>query len=159
MRVVIQRVETATVEVAGDPGATATIGPGWLALVGVGFGDTPGDADWLADRVAGLRAFADDAGKMNRSVLDTGGAVLAVSNFTLTADCSKGRRPGFGTAMPPGEALPLFERFVDALRAAGLPVSTGRFGSEMRITLTNSGPATFVMDSPEKKPGHAPRTQ
>ena len=148
MRVVIQRVETARVEVVGVVDATATIGPGWLALVGVFVGDTLADADFLADRVVGLRALADGAGKMNRSVLDTGGSVLAVSNFTLVADCAKGRRPGFGTAMPPGAALPLFERFVAAIRKTGVAVATGRFGAAMRVSLTNTGPATFVLDSP-----------
>ena len=151
MRVVIQRVETATVEVVGDPGATATIGPGWLALVGVFAHDTDADAEFLADRIVGLRAFADEAGKMNRTVSDMGGAILAVSNFTLAADCSKGRRPGFGTAMPPTEAVPLFERFIEAVRLSGVPVATGRFGAAMWVSLTNTGPATFVLDSREKK--------
>ena len=155
MRVVIQRVETATVEVVGEPDATRSIGPGWLALVGVFAGDDSADADALADRVAGLRAFPDSEGKMNLSVLDTGGAVLAVSNFTLAADCSKGRRPGFNPAAPPAQALPLFDRFVESLRKAGVPAVTGRFGAEMRVSLINAGPATFVLDSGQKSTGHA----
>jgi D-tyrosyl-tRNA(Tyr) deacylase len=148
MRAVIQRVRRASVAVGSEVvGATDA---GWLVLLGVGPADTPAEAAWLADRVAHLRAFGDDAGKMNRSVLDAGGGVLVVSQFTLYADTRKGRRPSFTGAAPPAVAEPLVERFVAELRAVGLPVATGRFGADMRVELVNDGPVTFVLDTADR---------
>ena len=139
MRAVIQRVRRAAVVVAGE--TVGAIDAGWLVLLGVAPTDTPAEAAWLADKVAHLRAFEDDAGKMNRSVLDAGGAVLVVSQFTLYGDTRKGRRPSFTGAAP------LYERFAAELRAVGLPVATGRFGADMRVELVNDGPVTFVLDT------------
>jgi D-tyrosyl-tRNA(Tyr) deacylase len=146
MRVVLQRVSSARVIVAGK--TVGAIGPGWLALVGVIVGDTAADATWLAEKVAHLRAFSDDDGKMNRSVLEEGGSVLVVSNFTLAADCAKGRRPSFVRAARPEEAEPLVNAFADGLRAVGVPVATGRFRAEMRVELANDGPVTLIIDTP-----------
>jgi D-tyrosyl-tRNA(Tyr) deacylase len=126
---------------------TGEIAAGWLVLLGVGPNDTQKDVDWLADKVAGLRAFEDTAGKMNLAVQDVGGSVLVVSQFTLYADL-KGRRPGFTTAAPPAVAHPLYEQFVTALKALGVPVATGRFAAEMQVELVNDGPVTFVIDTP-----------
>ncbi|MBN9524360.1 D-tyrosyl-tRNA(Tyr) deacylase [bacterium] len=145
MRAVIQRVRRAAVVVAGE--TVGAIDAGWLVLLGVAPTDTPAEAAWLADKVAHLRAFEDDAGKMNRSVLDAGGAVLVVSQFTLYGDTRKGRRPSFTGAAPPALAEPLYERFAAELRAVGLPVATGRFGADMRVELVNDGPVTFVLDT------------
>jgi D-tyrosyl-tRNA(Tyr) deacylase len=145
MRAVIQRVRRAAVVVAGETvGAVET---GWLVLLGVGPADTPTEAAWLADKVANLRAFEDDVGKMNRSVLDVRGGVLVVSQFTLYGDTRKGRRPSFTGAAPPALAEPLVERFAAELRAVGLPVATGRFGADMQVELVNDGPVTFVLDT------------
>ena len=145
MRAVIQRVRRASVVVAGE--TVGAIDAGWLVLLGVAPTDTPAEAAWLADKVAHLRAFEDDAGKMNRSVLDVGGGVLVVSQFTLYGDTRKGRRPSFTGAAPPAVAEPLYERFAAELRAVGLPVATGRFGADMRVELVNDGPVTFVLES------------
>jgi D-tyrosyl-tRNA(Tyr) deacylase len=145
MRAVIQRVRRAAVVVAGE--TVGAVEAGWLVLLGVAPADTPAEAAWLADKVANLRAFEDDAGKMNRSVLDIGGGVLVVSQFTLYGDCRKGRRPGFSGAAPPDVAEPLYERFAAELRAVGLPVATGRFGADMQVELVNDGPVTFVLDT------------
>ncbi|HKB36792.1 MAG TPA: D-aminoacyl-tRNA deacylase [Gemmataceae bacterium] len=145
MRVVVQRVRRARVtvgeEVAGE------IGQGLLVLLGVTHNDTIDDARWLAEKTVGLRIFADDEGKMNRGVSDVGGSVLVVSQFTLYGDCSKGKRPSFITAAPPEIAIPLYESFVDAVRALGVPVATGRFGAMMDVELINDGPVTLVIDS------------
>jgi D-tyrosyl-tRNA(Tyr) deacylase len=146
MRAVVQRVSSAAVTVGGE--AVGEIGVGWLVLVGVAPDDSPAQAAWLADRVAGLRAFPDDAGKMNRSVAEVGGGVLVVSNFTLYADTAKGRRPGFGGSARPEVAEPLYGRLLDEFRALGVPAAAGRFGAAMQVTLVNDGPATFVLDSP-----------
>lgn len=126
---------------------------GLLVLLGVARDDGADAADRLAERTAGLRIFPDaawpDEGKpMNRSVLDVGGAALVVSQFTLAADTSRGRRPGFSTAAPPELAEPLYERYVEALRAQGVPVETGRFGADMQVALVNDGPATFLLEVP-----------
>ena len=145
MRVVLQRVAAATVTVGGE--VVGEVGRGWLALVGVAPEDTPADAAWLADKVAGLRAFADDAGKMNRDVLAVGGGVLVVSNFTLYADCRKGRRPSFVDAAKPEQAEPLYLEFLNQLRALGVPTEAGVFGADMRVELTNDGPVTLVLDT------------
>jgi D-tyrosyl-tRNA(Tyr) deacylase len=147
LRLVLQRVKEASVKVAGD--RISAIGPGLLLLVGVARGDSEPEADWLAEKVAGLRIMADNEGKMNCSVRDVGGAVLAVSQFTLLADTRKGKRPSFVGAAPPEEATRLFDHFCERLRAAGIDsVETGRFGAMMDVSLVNDGPVTIVLESP-----------
>ncbi|VTT98007.1 d-tyrosyl-trna deacylase : D-aminoacyl-tRNA deacylase OS=Fusobacterium ulcerans ATCC 49185 GN=dtd PE=3 SV=1: Tyr_Deacylase [Gemmataceae bacterium] len=146
MRAVLQRVERAKVAVGGE--VTGEVAAGWLVLLGVAPADTHKQVDWLADKVANLRAFEDAEGKMNLSVQDVAGAVLVVSQFTLYGDCLKGRRPGFSGAAQPAVAEPLYEAFVNALRLLGVPVATGRFGADMRVELVNDGPVTFVIDAP-----------
>ena len=145
MKLVIQRVSQAEVRVRGE--SVARIGPGFLVLVGAVEGDTPASADESARKVAGLRVFEDEAGRMNRDLAAVGGSVLVVSQFTLGADLSRGRRPGFERALPGEAARPLYERFVEALRAAGVPVETGVFGEMMEVSLVNDGPATFILDT------------
>jgi D-tyrosyl-tRNA(Tyr) deacylase len=144
--VLVQRVRKASVEVAG--GEVAAIGAGLLLLVGVGLQDTGDDRDWLVRKLVQLRIFDDDAGVMNRSVLDVGGDVLAVSQFTLQASTRKGNRPSYSAAAPPASALPAFEAFVAALSSAlGRPVATGVFGAHMQVALVNNGPVTLWLDS------------
>jgi len=145
MRAVLQRVSEARVRVNGE--IVGEIGPGLLVLLGVGQGDVDKDAAYLAEKMAGLRIFEDEEGKMNRSVLDAGGAVLAVSQFTLYGDCRKGRRPGFSAAAEPGEAKRLYALFVDEVRRRGLEVATGVFQTEMAVELVNDGPVTMLLDS------------
>ncbi|MGL4421622.1 MAG: D-aminoacyl-tRNA deacylase [Gemmataceae bacterium] len=145
MRVVLQRVRLAEVRVGGE--IVGAIGPGWLALLGIAPTDTAAITSTLAEKVAYLRAFADDDGKMNRSVLDISGSVLVVSNFTLYAECWQGRRPSFLGAARPEIAEPLYSLFQDELRRRGVPVATGQFGADMQLTLINDGPVTFVVDS------------
>jgi D-tyrosyl-tRNA(Tyr) deacylase len=147
MRAVLQRVSWAKVFVDGLP--TGEIARGWLLLLGIDPSDASKDIEWLAEKVAHLRAFADQNGKMNLSVLDIVGAVLVVSQFTLYGDCTKGRRPGFTAAAPPEVAEPLYEQFKTALKALGLPVASGRFGADMQVELVNDGPVTFVLDTPK----------
>ena len=146
MRAVLQRVSRAKVTV--EHAVVGEIAGGWLVLLGVGPADTRENVDWLADKVANLRAFADADGKMNLSVSDVNGAVLVVSQFTLYGDCLKGRRPGFTGAAPPAVAEPLYEAFATALKMLGVPVATGRFGADMQVELVNDGPVTFVIDVP-----------
>ncbi len=148
MRVILQRVSSARVVVAGE--VVGEVGRGWLALLGVAHADTAAEATKLADKVAHLRAFPDAEGKMNRSVQDVGGGVLVVSNFTLYADCRKGRRPSFIAAARPEQAEPLCRAFADALRALGVPVGEGRFGADMQVELVNDGPVTIVLDTAEE---------
>ena len=150
MRVLLQRVIQAEVSVDGV--TVGTIGPGFLALVGVTHDDSPKDAALLATKVVNLRVFDDDAGVMNRSALDLLAAgkevaVLVVSQFTLYADARRGRRPSFVRAAPASVAAPLVERFATALRGAGLPVAEGRFGAEMEVALVNDGPVTIWLDT------------
>jgi D-tyrosyl-tRNA(Tyr) deacylase len=145
MRAVLQRVRRASVSVAGE--VVGQIERGLLILLGVHRNDTPDQARWLADKVAGLRIFEDAAGKMNVSVQDAGGSVLVVSQFTLYADCRKGRRPSFIEAAPPEIAVPLYEQFANELRALGIPVATGRFGADMQVELVNDGPVTVIVDT------------
>ncbi len=150
MRAVLQRVRHARVDV-GDR-VVGAIGPGLLALVGVERGDGPDDVSYMAARIRELRIFDDDGDatgrvRMNRSVVDVGGAVLVVSQFTLAADCRAGRRPSFDTAAPPDDARRLYDAMVAELRASGLPVETGEFQAAMRVTLENDGPVTFVVES------------
>ena len=141
----LQRVKEASVTVAGEK--ISDIGPGLLLLVGVADGDAEPEADWLAEKTAGLRIMPDQDGKMNLSVRDTGGAVLAVSQFTLLADTRKGKRPSFVKAAPPEEAVRLFDHFCERLRAAGVAeVETGRFGAMMDVHLVNDGPVTIVLE-------------
>ena len=146
MRAVLQRVSRAKVTVGEE--ITGEIGRGWLVLLGVAPADGTKEINWLADKVANLRAFADAEGKMNLSVLDVGGSVLVVSQFTLYGDCLKGRRPGFTGAAPPAVAEPLYEEFIVALKALGVPVASGRFAADMQVELVNDGPVTFVIDTP-----------
>ncbi|MFM7315979.1 MAG: D-aminoacyl-tRNA deacylase [bacterium] len=148
MIALLQRASRAKVTV--DGAIAGEIGKGWLVLLGVGKADTDESARWLADRVLGLRAFADDAGKMNRSVLDIGGELLVVSQFTLMADCLSGRRPSFTPAAPPAEANRLYEFFVALLKESGLKVATGIFAADMAVELVNDGPVTFWIDSAAK---------
>lgn len=148
MRVVLQRVSSAKVSVAGE--TVGTIGRGWLALLGIAPSDTKADAEWLAEKTAYLRRFPDAEGKMNLSVLDVGGAVLAVSQFTLYGDCTKGRRPSFVGAARPEVAEPLYVEYQNALKAFGIPVACGVFGADMQVELTNDGPVTLVVDSRER---------
>jgi D-tyrosyl-tRNA(Tyr) deacylase len=148
MRAVIQRVSRAKVTVAGE--VTGEIGMGLLVLLGVGQQDAESGADYLADKTAGLRIFEDDAGKMNRSVVDVGGAVLVVSQFTLYGDVRKGKRPSFDDAARPERARALYERFVERMRAVGLRCETGRFQEMMQVELVNDGPVTILVDSEKK---------
>jgi D-aminoacyl-tRNA deacylase len=145
MRAVIQRVKFAKVEVEGT--VRGEIGPGVLVLLGVSRTDTAGDAEFLAGKVVNLRIFNDDAGKMNRSLLDTGGAMLTVSQFTLYGDCRKGRRPSFDDAAPAGQARHLYEHFVESSRVVGVRVETGVFQADMAVTLLNDGPVTLIVES------------
>jgi len=147
MRAVIQRVSQASVVVDGE--AVGRIDRGLLVLVGVSTTDGPADADWLADRLVGLRIFENDAGRFDASVVDVGGAVLVVSQFTLYGDTRKGRRPSFTAAAPGPQAEPLYERVVAAIAARGVPVGTGRFGARMQVQLVNDGPVTILLDSAE----------
>lgn len=145
MRAVVQRVSRASVNIAGE--TAGSISHGLVVLLGVAPDDTIQEAHWLADKIAGLRIFADDKGKMNRGLVDVGGAAMIVSQFTLYGDCRKGRRPSFIGAAGPDVAIPLYEAFVNAVRALGVPVSTGRFGAEMQVALVNDGPVTLILDS------------
>ncbi len=145
MRAVIQRVSSARVEVNGE--VTGSIGRGLLVLLGVAHEDTEKQAAWLAEKVAGLRIFEDEAGKMNLSVQEIGGAVLVVSQFTLLADCRKGRRPSFTEAAPPHVAERLYQEFVRKLRECGVLVETGVFQAKMKVHLVNDGPVTVVVEA------------
>ncbi len=144
MRVVLQRVTRARVTV--DDRVTGEIGRGLLLLVGFTEGDTEETLRWMAEKVVGLRVFTDAEGRMNLSVEETEGAVLVVSQFTLYGDARKGRRPSFVEAARPEVAIPLYERFVEMLRAAGRPVATGEFGAMMQVELVNDGPVTLVLE-------------
>jgi D-tyrosyl-tRNA(Tyr) deacylase len=145
MRAVVQRVSRAKVTVAGE--ITGDIGQGLLVLLGVGHEDTESGAEYLADKIVGLRIFEDDAGKMNRSAAEVGGAVLAVSQFTLYGDVRRGKRPSFDDAARPEMARTLYERFVSRVRASGLRCETGRFQEMMEVELVNDGPVTILLDS------------
>ncbi|MEC7946035.1 MAG: D-aminoacyl-tRNA deacylase [Myxococcota bacterium] len=147
MRAVIQRVRHATVEVEGE--VVGRCGPGLLVLLGVGPADGAGEVAWMARKIAGLRIFADDQGKFDRSLLDVGGEALVVSQFTLFADCRKGRRPNFSGAARPAHAEPIYRALCAALRGEGVRhVGEGVFAANMQVSLVNDGPVTLVMDSP-----------
>lgn len=145
MRVVIQRVREASV-VVGDR-EISRIGPGILVFLGVRDGDTGKDARYLADKVAGLRIFEDEEGKMNRSVQEISGEMMVVSQFTLYADCRKGRRPSFASAASPETAEQLYRDFIDLLKEKGVPVAEGTFQARMAVNLVNDGPVTIIIDS------------
>jgi D-tyrosyl-tRNA(Tyr) deacylase len=145
MRAVVQRVSEASVTVDGK--VVGQIGPGLCVLVGVAQGDGPAEAEWLATKVCELRIFEDEAGKMNRSILDTGGALLAVSQFTLLGDAQKGRRPSFIAAARPEEAQPLYARFCALCRERGVRVEEGVFRATMQVRIVNEGPVTLILDS------------
>lgn len=148
MRAVVQRVSRAAVRVGGDVGdVVGEIGLGLLVLLGVGRGDDARDVDYLASKVVGLRVFSDEAGQMNRGLLEVGGALLVVSQFTLYGDCRKGRRPAFVEAMAPEQAEPLCTAFVARCEALGARVEAGRFRAMMEVELCNSGPVTLLLDS------------
>jgi D-tyrosyl-tRNA(Tyr) deacylase len=145
MRCVVQRVTAASVVVDGK--VVGAIGHGLVALIGVAKGDGPADIDYVASKIRGLRVFADEQGKMNRSVADAGGAVLAISQFTLLGDVRHGKRPGFDDAAPGAVAREVYEAVVLAIRNGGVPVETGIFQADMALTLTNDGPVTILIDS------------
>lgn len=144
MRAVVQRVLNASVAIGGT--VKGKIGKGYLVLLGIEENDTEKDLDYIAEKLLGLRVFEDEAGKMNRSVLDAGGSILLVSQFTLYGDARKGRRPSFIRAARPEKAIPLYEAMIAHLRAA-LPVETGEFGADMQVSLVNDGPVTILLDS------------
>ncbi|MFZ0959907.1 MAG: D-aminoacyl-tRNA deacylase [Terriglobia bacterium] len=145
MRAVVQRVKRAEVRVGEE--AAGHIGPGLVVLLGVGKSDTEASGEALAEKVANLRVFDDAQGRMNRSLLETGGQALCVSQFTLYGDCRKGRRPSYDQAAPPDQAVLLYESFVASLRRRGIPTETGRFRAMMDVELVNDGPVTLMLDS------------
>ena len=151
MRAVVQRVSRAEVRVAGA--VTGRIGRGLVVLLGVGRDDSEAEAAWMLDKIAGLRIFADDAGKMNLSLEDIGGGLLVVSQFTLYGDTRKGRRPSFIDAAPPELASALYDRFVEIAKARGLEVGTGVFQAMMDVDLVNDGPVTLIIESPDRASG------
>jgi len=145
MRAVVQRVQRGSVTVNGE--VVGRIGQGLVVLLGVGRGDTADDARYLADKICQLRIFDDEQGKLNLSVQDVGGGILAISQFTLYGDCRKGRRPGYSEAAPPAEARELYEVFVQRLICQGLPTATGVFQEHMVVEIINDGPVTLLLDS------------
>ena len=146
MRVILQRVSSASVSIEGV--TVGAIERGFVLLVGFTHDDGADDVEWMASRVVGLRLFGDDEGKMNRSLEDVGGALLVISQFTVYGDARKGRRPSFIAAARPETAIPLYERFIAMLRATGVRVETGEFGADMQVSLVNDGPVTLVLDRP-----------
>jgi D-tyrosyl-tRNA(Tyr) deacylase len=145
MKAVVQRVQKASVTVGEE--TVGAIGPGLLVLLGVAAGDRPADADYLAGKIAHLRIFEDESGKMNRSLIDTGGQMLVISQFTLLGDCTRGRRPSFIHAAPPDVASGLYQKFADRVREMGIGVQTGRFQAIMAVSLVNDGPVTLIAES------------
>lgn len=148
MRLLIQRVAKGSVSIDGE--TVGKTGPGLVVLVGVTHSDTAADAEYLANKCVNLRIFTDENGKMNRSLLETGGTMLAISQFTLYGDCVKGRRPGFDLAARPEMAEVLYETFVKLVRETGVHVETGRFGADMMVEIHNDGPVTFLLESRPK---------
>ena len=152
MRLVVQRVKRSAVTINGQE--RREIGQGMCVLIGVTHADTQASADWLADKIAGLRIFSDSEGKINLSLQDIDGEVLLVSQFSLYASCAKGRRPGFSDAAKPEHAENIYNYFVQRVKALGLKnVQTGEFGADMEVEIINDGPLTFIIDSPEKQKG------
>mgnify|MGYP000774816649 CR=1 FL=1 len=148
MRALVQRVSAASVRIDGE--IAGEIGPGLMILLGITHSDTEQDVRFLADKCVNLRIFVDENDKMNRSLLDIGGAALIVSQFTLYGDAAHGRRPSFTEAARPETAIPLYEAFIEAVRAAGVPVQTGRFGADMKLEIHNDGPVTLLVESRKK---------
>ncbi|MBJ6802365.1 D-aminoacyl-tRNA deacylase [Geomonas propionica] len=149
MKAVIQRVKRASVTVAGK--VVGDIGPGILVLLGVEIGDTSKQADWMAEKIVNLRIFSDEQGKMNLALPDIKGEMLAVSQFTLAGNCSKGRRPSFDTAAAPEEANKLYSYFMGQVWELGVPVQSGIFQADMEVSLVNDGPVTFVLETPPNR--------
>ena len=146
MRVVLQRVSEASVK--GDGEVMGSIGRGIVVLLGIGPKDTEKQVDWLAEKIATLRIFPDDAGKMNLSLIDIAGELLIISQFTLYGDCQKGRRPSFIGAAPPAMAETLYEAVLRSCRLLGIKTEAGRFGADMKVSLTNDGPVTLILETP-----------
>lgn len=153
MRAVVQRVSRAAVSAEGQ--MLGSIEKGLLVLLAVHQEDETADAEWLAEKIAGLRIFDDGQGRMNLDLSEVGGAMLVVSQFTLYGDARKGKRPSFIAAARPENADPLYHVFVDAVRALGIPVATGQFAAAMQVELVNDGPVTLIVDSPQRKPGRS----
>ncbi|MBN1479944.1 D-tyrosyl-tRNA(Tyr) deacylase [candidate division KSB1 bacterium] len=149
MRALIQRVKKGSVAV--DDKVIGAIGPGLVILLGVKNNDSEAAADYLAAKIVNMRIFQDDQGKFNRSALDVGAELLAISQFTLYADTTRGRRPGFTDAAQPDVSIPLYEKFIELLRASGLKVATGEFGAHMVVEIINDGPVTILLDSEDKR--------
>lgn len=147
MRAVVQRVTSADVKIDGN--VHGKIDNGFMVLLGVGKGDTDEDMKYIADKIINLRIFGDENDKMNLSLADVNGSLLVISQFTLYGDCSHGRRPYFGDAMAPDEANKMYESFVEYVRSKGIHTETGEFGADMKVTLTNDGPVTIILDSKE----------
>jgi len=145
MRAVVQRVSSCSVRVTNE--IVGQIGPGLLVLLGVSVNDNPENARYLAEKIVHLRIFEDEKGKLNRSLLDTGGSMMIVSQFTLLGDCRKGRRPSFVQAAGPDKAKELYQRFIQEVKARGVSVATGRFQAKMSISLVNEGPVTLILES------------
>lgn len=149
MKAVIQRVSQACVVVDGE--TVGRIGAGTVVLLAVERGDSEADASWLAKKIVELRMFSDSDGKMNRSLKETGGSLLAISQFTLAGSCEKGRRPSFVDAAPPDVGNSLYEYFVNQVKRQDVPVATGIFQADMQVSLTNDGPVTFILESPNRQ--------
>jgi D-aminoacyl-tRNA deacylase len=145
MRAVIQRVSSASVKVGSK--TTGAIGPGLLVLLGIHRDDSSQEIKWMFNKISSLRVFEDHEGKMNRSLIDTGGAMLVVSQFTLYGDCRKGRRPGYSAAAPPEHANALYEQFITQVAASGIETARGKFQAHMDVSLVNDGPVTLLLDS------------
>jgi D-aminoacyl-tRNA deacylase len=146
MRAIVQRVKESSVKTGGE--TISRIGRGLLVLLGVAHNDRPPDADYLANKIVNLRIFEDEIGKMNRSLLETGGQMLVVSQFTLLGDCRKGRRPSFVAAAGPAKANELYEIFIEQVRRRGVNIQTGRFQAMMEVAIINDGPVTLILESP-----------
>lgn len=151
MRAVVQRVTSAFVDSEGA--RVGSIGRGFCVLLGVMHSDTESDACWMAGKIAELRVFEDENGKLNRSLIDVGGAMLVVSQFTLYGDCRRGRRPSFSNAARPEQARALYEKFIECVRSKGIPAETGVFQTMMTVNIVNDGPVTLIIDTPEKEKG------
>ncbi len=149
MRAVVQRVESASVTIDGR--VNGKIGKGFMVLIGIDENDTDKDLDYICDKLTGLRIFEDEAGKMNRSIIDAGGEILLVSQFTLYGDARHGKRPSFIRAARPEKAIPLYEKFISLCRDKGFHVETGEFGADMQVELVNDGPVTICMDTKNKE--------